>query len=107
MYVPRFFVLSQQRFGATDIRALGTCPVQTGLSQEGSLFYLKSSLWSSDLPLTFLFFLATAILDSFSLIYLPNRRIDAEAETPILWPPDVKTLMLGKTEHRRRRDDKG
>ena len=30
-------------------------------------------------------------------------RIDAEAETPILWPPDVKTLMLGKTEHRRRR----
>ena len=62
-------------------------------------------------PRTFLwpsfFFLATAILDSFSLIYLPNRRIDAEAETPILWPPDVKTLMLGKIEHRRRRDDKG
>ena len=31
-------------------------------------------------------------------------RIDAEAETPILWPPDgradslEKTLMLGKTE---------
>ena len=32
------------------------CPVQTGLSQECSLFYLKSSLWSSDLPLTFLVF---------------------------------------------------
>ena len=33
-------------------------------------------------------------------------RTDAEAETPILWPPDVKnwqTLMLGKTEGRRRR----
>ena len=34
-------------------------------------------------------------------------RIDAEAETPILWPPDAdsfeKTLMLGKTEGRRRR----
>ena len=36
-------------------------------------------------------------------------RTDAEAETPILWPPDaktnslVKTLMLGKTEDRRRR----
>ena len=36
-------------------------------------------------------------------------RIDAEAEAPILWPPDVKndslekTLMLGKTEGRRRR----
>ena len=36
-------------------------------------------------------------------------RTDAEAETPILWPPDVKTdsfektLMLGKIEHRRRR----
>ena len=27
------------------------CPVQTGLSQECSLFYLKSSLWSSDLLL--------------------------------------------------------
>ena len=35
-------------------------------------------------------------------------RTDAEAETPILWPPDVKsqlirkTLMLGKTEGGRR-----
>ena len=37
-------------------------------------------------------------------------RTDAEVETPILWPPDeknwlllAKTLMLGKTEGRRRR----
>ena len=36
-------------------------------------------------------------------------RTDAEAETPIFWPPDVKTdsfdktLMLGKIEGRRRR----
>ena len=37
-------------------------------------------------------------------------RTDAEAETPILWPPDVwrtdsleKTLMLGKIEGKRRR----
>ena len=36
-------------------------------------------------------------------------RTDAEAESPILWPPDrrteslVKTLMLGKIEGRRRR----
>ena len=36
-------------------------------------------------------------------------RTDAEAKTPILWPPDVridsleKTLMLGKIEGRRRR----
>ena len=36
-------------------------------------------------------------------------RSDAEAETPILWPPDVrtdpfeKTLMLGKIEGGRRR----
>ena len=36
------------------------------------------------------------------------RRTDAEAEAPILWPPDVraeslgKTLMLGKTEGSRR-----
>ena len=48
------------------------CPMQIGLSQECCFFYLKSSLWSSDLPLTFLVFLATAILDSFSLFYLPN-----------------------------------
>ena len=37
-------------------------------------------------------------------------RTDVEAETPILWPPDAKTnlfektLMLGKTEGRRRRE---
>ena len=36
-------------------------------------------------------------------------RTNAEAEAPILWPPDAKasylekTLMLGKTEGRRRR----
>ena len=36
-------------------------------------------------------------------------RTDAEAETPILWPPDAKTdsfektLMLGKIDGRRRR----
>ena len=123
VYVPRFFVSSQQRFGATDIKALGAsqllglgqtcatalrqisvtalfyledsrrvrererereksartreresmrecfsssfymlfsstwaCPVQIGLSQECCLFCLKSSLWSLDLPLTFLVF---------------------------------------------------
>ena len=27
------------------------CPMQTGLSQERYLFYLRSSFWSSDLPL--------------------------------------------------------
>ena len=37
-------------------------------------------------------------------------RTEADAETPILWPPDartdslVKTLMLGKIEGRRRRE---
>ena len=32
-------------------------------------------------------------------------RTDAEAETPILWPPDSfeKTLMLGKIEGKKRR----
>ena len=25
-----------------------------------------------------------------------NGRTDAEAETPILWPPDVKNLLIGK-----------
>ena len=58
-------------------------PMQIGLSQECCLFYLKSSLWSSDLLLTFLCsiftgfslpcLLAIAILDSFSLVYLPNK----------------------------------
>jgi len=32
------------------------CPMQIGLSQECCLFCLKSSLWSSDLPLPFLVF---------------------------------------------------
>ena len=30
-------------------------------------------------------------------------RIDVEAETSIFWPPDAKTLMLGKIEGRGRR----
>ena len=39
-------------------------------------------------------------------------RTDAEAETPILWPHDVKsslekTLMMGKIESRRRRGSRG
>ena len=61
------------------------CPMKIGLSQECCLSYLKFSLWSSDLPLTFLCsiftgfslpcLLATAILDSFSLFYLPNNFI--------------------------------
>ena len=54
------------------------CPVQTGLSRECCLFYLKSSLWSLDLLLFHFrglfpsFSVATAILDSVSLFYLPN-----------------------------------
>ena len=36
-----------------------------------------------------------------SWIYI--GRTDAEAETPILWPPDAKNLMLGKIEGGRRR----
>ena len=40
------------------------------------------------------------------------ERTDAEVETPILWPPDVKnsfekTLMLGKIKGRRRRGQQG
>ena len=30
-------------------------------------------------------------------------RSDAEAEVPILWPPDVKTLMLEKIKGKRKR----
>ena len=57
-------------------------PYVNWASQECCLFYLRSSLRSSDLPLTFLYsifvnfslpcLLATAILDSFFLFYLPN-----------------------------------
>ena len=55
-------------------------------AQRGALFYLESSLRSSDLSLTFFWsifagfslpcLLATAILDSFSLFYLPNKPIE-------------------------------
>ena len=40
-------------------------------------------------------------------------RTDVEAETPVLWPPDVrtdsleKTLMLRKIEVKGKRDDRG
>ena len=46
-------------------------------------------------------------------IIIGRTDADAEAETPILWPPDArvnsfeKTLMLGKTEDRRRKSDTG
>jgi len=63
----------RKRFGSSFYVFSSTwaCPMQIGLSQECCLFCLfclKSSLWSSDLPCL----LATAILDSFSLFYLPN-----------------------------------
>ena len=54
-------------------------------SQEGCLFYLKFSLWSSDLPLfcfhrlSFLCPLATTTLDSFFLFYLPKRTVEKDA----------------------------
>ena len=47
-----------------------------------------------------------SILKEISWVFI--GRTDIEAETPILWPPDgrtdslEKTLMLGKTEGRRR-----
>ena len=47
-----------------------------------------------------------SILKKINSIFI--GRIDAEAEAPILWPPNAKsqligkTLMLGKTEGRRR-----
>ena len=30
------------------------------------------------------------------LSWVVTGRSDAEAETPILWPPDVKSLLFGK-----------
>ena len=65
----------RKRFGSSSYMFFSStwaCPMQIGLSQECCLFCLfclKSSLWSSDLPCL----LATAILDSFSLFYLPNN----------------------------------
>ena len=65
----------RKRFGSSFYMFFSTtwaCPMQMGLSQECCLFCLfclKSSLWSSDLPCL----LATAILDYFSLFYLPNN----------------------------------
>ena len=35
--------------------------------------------------------------------WISTRRTDAEAKTPILWPLDAKSLMLGKIEGKRRR----
>ena len=44
---------ARERFGSSFYVSSSpwACPVQTGLSQESCLFYLKSSLWSSDLLL--------------------------------------------------------
>ena len=75
----------RERFGSSFyvfFSSTWACPMQIGLSQECCLFFLRSSLQPSDLPLTFLCsvfpgfslscLLATAILDSFSLFELPN-----------------------------------
>ena len=46
----------RERFGSSFyvfFSSTWACPVQTGLSQESCLFYLKSSLWSSDLLLLY------------------------------------------------------
>ena len=64
------------------------CPMQIELSQECCLFCLfclKSSLWSSDLPCL----LATAILDSFSLFYLPNTSNHFILCHPLLLLPSI------------------
>ena len=59
-----------------------------------------------------IFLFSTYLLTSYFSIPVPcderTERTDVEAETPILWPPDAKnwltgkTLMLGKIEGRRR-----
>ena len=47
----------RKRFGSSFcmFSSPRACPMQIGLSQECCLFHLKSSLWSSDLPLTLFF----------------------------------------------------
>ena len=71
-------------------------------SQECSLFYLKSSLQSSDLPLTFFCsvftgfslpcLLATAILDSCFLFYLPNTHLQLPPQTILIWLLSLSSL---------------
>ena len=49
----------RERFGSSFYMFFSStwaCPMQIGLSQECCLFCLKFSLWSLDLPLTFLVF---------------------------------------------------
>ena len=77
------------------------CPLQIRLSQECCLFNLKSSLWS----LTFLCsifagfslpcLLATTILDSFSLFYLPNnyKRVGLDLELKIPVPIVARQII--------------
>ena len=36
-----------------------------------------------------------------------KSEMEVRAKAPILWPPLEKTVMLGKIEGRRRRDDRG
>ena len=71
-------------------------PYVNWATQECCLFYLRSSLWSSDLPLTFLcsifagfslpYLLATAILDACFLFYLPNKSNLSERQPLSLSP---------------------
>ena len=63
-------------------------------SQQCCLFYQRSSLWSSDLPLFYfhgfslLFLSGTVILDSFFLFQPPNRKILKMLTTyQYLWSP--------------------
>ena len=63
----------RERFGSSFYMFFpppGPARCKLGLARSAvcCLFCLKSSLWSLDLPCL----LATAILDSFSLFYLPN-----------------------------------
>ena len=60
------------------------CPVQIGVSQECCLFCLKSSLWSSDLPLTFLVFQPSPFWTPFpysTYLTFPPQEMGG----PILW----------------------
>ena len=76
--------------------------IDPGLTVDYKVICLKGNtrLWSISYALTGC---------QIAQLWIFVGRTDAEAETPILWPPDaknwftVKTLMLGKIEGRRRR----
>ena len=61
-----------------------------------ALLHLCSSVLSGLIPEIFLKLLRLLSRPKGNQSWIFIVRTDAEAETPILWPPDVKNWLLGK-----------